>query len=78
MFRRIRSELQCSEALGQNFNVWIDKVRILMFGRGQEGGRGGGGEEWQNFNVWNNIALIPMFLRIRSELIKPEFQYLKG
>ena len=43
MFRRIRSELQCSEALGQNFNVWIDKVRILMFGRGQEGGGGGGG-----------------------------------
>ena len=42
MFRRIRSELQCSEALGQNFNVWIDKVRILMFGRGQEGGGGGG------------------------------------
>ena len=41
MFRRIRSELQCSEALGQNFNVWIDKVRILMFGRGQEGGGGG-------------------------------------
>ena len=47
MFRRIRSELQCSEALGQNFNVWIDKVRILMFGRGQEGGGGGGVAEFQ-------------------------------
>ena len=57
MFRRIRSELQCSEALGQNFNVWIDKVRILMFGRGQEGGRGGGGRSGR----------ISMFERIELE-----------
>ena len=56
MFRRIRSELQCSEALGQNFNVCIDKVRILMFGRGQEGGEGGG-----------RSGRISMFERIELE-----------
>ena len=33
MFRRTRSEFQCLEGLGQNSNVWKDKVRILMFGR---------------------------------------------
>ena len=33
MFRRIRSELQCSEALGQNFNVWNYKVALPMLGR---------------------------------------------
>ena len=33
MFRRIRSELQCLEALGENFNVWNYKVTIPMLGR---------------------------------------------
>ena len=33
MFRRISSELQCSEALGQNFNVWNYKVALPMLGR---------------------------------------------
>ena len=33
MFARIRSEFHGVERKGLNFNVWMDKVRILMFGR---------------------------------------------
>ena len=33
MFRKIRSELQCSEGLSQNLNVWNYKVAIPMFGK---------------------------------------------
>ena len=33
MFGSIRSEFRCTERLGQNCNVWKDKVRIQMFGR---------------------------------------------
>ena len=33
MFEKIRSKFQCLDGLGQNSNVWKDKVRIPMFQR---------------------------------------------
>ena len=33
MFGKIRSKFQCLDGLGQNSNVWKDKVRIPMFER---------------------------------------------
>ena len=61
MFERIRPK----------YNVWKDKVRILMFGsiRSELQCLEGYG---RNSNVWKNRAKIPMFGRPR-----PEFQCLK-
>ena len=33
MFGKIRSVFECLEGLGQESNVWKDKVGIPMFGR---------------------------------------------
>ena len=33
MFEKIRPEFQCLKAYGQNWKVWKDKARIIMFER---------------------------------------------